>query len=323
MRYFLTNQLPMSDNKPQFSTASTLRRKELSILLPTWNEVCIKTVVALKEQCDEIDGLNYEIIVADDASTNEECILRNRTINTLRYCRLIEKKENTGSGATRNFMVKESRYEWLLFLDCDMKIPAGLIRRYLESEEEAEVINGGICVDNGNKDNKGNLRYLYERSAAPNHTPAMRSQHPYRAFRSTNFLVSKKIMKQHPFYEPLRRFEDNYFGHELKQFGIPVAHIDNPTILELFEENTDYMNKLEVDMQILDAYREQLYPCSKLLRLADRLQANAVTRVIIDCWQKAFGKWERRNLTGPKPKLFLLPIYRLGYLCQWIRQKSK
>ncbi len=308
----------MPINQQSDDTQNHLVRKELSILLPTWNEVCVETVRCLKQQCDDIEGLKYEIIVADDGSTDRSCVSANRTINHMANCRLLEKQTNTGSGSTRNLMVLESRFAWILFLDCDMIIPPGLIARYLEVETEAEVINGGICVsENGPKNN---LRFLYERSAAPRHSAHMRNKHPYRAFRSTNFLVTKSVMQRCPFYEPLKRFEDNYFGYELEREQIKIAHIDNPTVLESFEDNALYVSKLECDLRILDEYREQLHTCSALLRLADRLHGNPAGW-LVRRWHLLFGKTERRNLSGSRPFLPLLSLYRLGYLCLWINRK--
>lgn len=47
-------------------------KKELSILIPTFNDICVDLVQALARQCESIQRLKYEIIVADDGSTNED-----------------------------------------------------------------------------------------------------------------------------------------------------------------------------------------------------------------------------------------------------------
>ena len=99
-----------------------LKKKELSILIPNYNNVCVELVAVLQKQA-ELLGISYEIIVADDASPFKESVMQNQTINSLPNCRFISKEQNTGSAATRNFLARESQYRWLLFLDCDIVIP--------------------------------------------------------------------------------------------------------------------------------------------------------------------------------------------------------
>ena len=64
--------------------------KDISVLIPTYNDVCITLVKALQQQAEALDT-NYEIIVADDGSTNAEAIEKNRLINHIEHCRLIER----------------------------------------------------------------------------------------------------------------------------------------------------------------------------------------------------------------------------------------
>ena len=45
------------------------QRKEISILLPVYNRVCVGMVARLKELCDDVEGLRYEIIAADVQET--------------------------------------------------------------------------------------------------------------------------------------------------------------------------------------------------------------------------------------------------------------
>ena len=99
-----------------------LEKKELSILIPNYNNVCVGLVTVLQRQVEAL-GISYEIIVADDASPEKEKIGENEAINALPHCRYMVKETNTGSAATRNFLGKESQYHWLLFLDCDITIP--------------------------------------------------------------------------------------------------------------------------------------------------------------------------------------------------------
>ena len=55
-------------------------QKAISILIPCYNTYCVELVKQLAEQCEDIEGLHYEIIVADDGSYDEHTRLRNKEI---------------------------------------------------------------------------------------------------------------------------------------------------------------------------------------------------------------------------------------------------
>ena len=116
----------------------------LSILIPTYNYDCRRLVSDLHQQAEQA-GIEYEIIVADDASPKPIYKEKNREINTLLHCRLIELPENVGRARIRNRLADEAQYEWLLFMDCDAEvISPTFITEYLR-HTDAEVICGGLC----------------------------------------------------------------------------------------------------------------------------------------------------------------------------------
>ena len=53
----------------------------LSILIPTYNHICTELVESLQAQASSLPNLEYEILVADDGSTDEYTIEENRIIN--------------------------------------------------------------------------------------------------------------------------------------------------------------------------------------------------------------------------------------------------
>ena len=181
-------------------------KKQLSILIPVYNETCYDFVKKLAAMCvamHEAQQLaDYEIVVADDASTSQDCLTANRAINDIPHCSYIEKERNTGSAATRNFLAQKSQYDWLLFLDSDMAIDhSDFLLRYLVCEAEG-IINGGISIGKGLT---SNLRYLYEKHSEHQHTAEQRSLRPYHSFRSTNFLIARDLMLRCPFDERFKK----------------------------------------------------------------------------------------------------------------------
>lgn len=293
-------------------------KQELSILIPVYNTVCIDTVRILSQQCERIrlqnTSFHYEIVVADDASTDTTCIEHNRQIADLPSCRFIEKETNTGSASTRNFLARSSQYQWLLFLDCDMQITDDeLIARYLNDNHTAQVVNGGIRIGNC-EESCSNLRYIYEKQSEPNHTAEKRSLRPYHCFRSTNFLIRREIMLDCPFDERFLKsgYEDVLLGKQLKQRRVSVAHIDTPTTMTDFENNPDYMAKIERSLRTLHTFRSDLSGFSPLLTLAEGIHIGPV-RTVIRLWHKVFGPIERRWLCGKHPNLTVFKLYKLGY----------
>lgn len=287
-------------------------KTELSILIPNYNSVCVGLVTVLQQQAGTL-GIDYEILVADDASPDKDTIETNQAINTLPHCRYIVKEQNTGSAATRNFLGRESRYHWLLFLDSDIEIPdSRFLERYVTDGHEG-VVNGGIKItDDDNL--KHNLRYLYEKSAEPAHTAERRQANRYHEFRSTNFLIDREVFEDSPFDERFTRsgYEDVLFGKMLKQRQVPITHIDNPVMMTEFEGNADYVAKIERSMKTLYKFRNELRGYSRILTIDQGIHIGVV-RGVIRLWHRVFGGLERRNLCGERPILKLFNIYRMGY----------
>ena len=286
--------------------------KNLSILIPTYNDPCADLVRVLQRQADLLD-IDYEIIVADDGSTRQEVIEANRAINLLPHCRVEERKQNVGRAAIRNFLAQQAQYDWLLYLDCDLIVANDdFLYRYTKNSN-CDVIDGGVAVNADEAKFKNNLRYCYELQASYHHTVQQRNQQAYRSFRTTNFVISRQVMLSIGFDERFHSYgyEDVFFGKKLEENSIDIMHIDNPTILSNFEMNEHYIRKVEESLRTLHQFRDELQGYSGLLSLANRLHPVAP---LIRLWHSVNKKWERRLLTGPHPSLRLFQLYRLGYL---------
>ena len=292
--------------------------KDISILIPTYNDNCAVLAGTLQRQAERL-GIGYEIIVADDGSTLREAIEQNRAINQLPHCRYVERPENAGRAAIRNFLATEARYDWLLFIDGDMVVRHDdFLRRYAECKgngvehEYCCIVCGGVAIG---PLQPGNLRSMYEKQAEPKHTLKHRQQSPYQDFHTANFLVRRELMLKYPFDLRFRHYgyEDVLFGKQMEQLSIPIMHIDNPLSFERFESNPDFVSKTEEGLRTLHEFRRELQGYSRLL---DRVTSSALVRScqpLIMLWHRLFGHWERANLTGPHPSLRLFKLYKLGY----------
>lgn len=281
--------------------------KNLSILIPTYNDVCCQLVNDLQSQAAAL-GIDYEIIVADDGSTDEAVLRQNRTINALSYCRLLERGMNSGRAVIRNVLVNEARYPWLLFIDSDMTVcRTDFIERYVSTV--GDVVYGGLVIRHTTRQN---LRARYELSRASEHTLERRRQSPYHDFHTANFMIRRDLMLTHPFDERFSRYgyEDVLLGKTLQMNAIGIEHIDNPLSFEIFESNAAFVSKTEEGLQTLYSFRHELRGYSRMI---DFTEQHPVVSVLIRCWHHIAKKWERRHLSSNAPTLCVFTLYRLGY----------
>lgn len=297
----------------------------LSILIPTFNDECASLVSDLLRQCRRFrtgtaDGWEYEIVVADDGSTDSAVVAANAVIATQPRCRLIMSGRNSGRAAIRNSLAREARYDRLLFIDSDMTvIRRDFISRYAEAASSAEIVYGGYDVPAQNGLD-GNLRYIYERASRFAHTADKRRLNPYRDFHTSNFMIPRAVMLAHPLDEHFRHYgyEDVAYGEELRKAGIGIRHIDNPMGFCRFESNAGFVSKTEEGLHTLAGFRDRLEGYSRLLALVsrlDRLHLTAIVRGVLSPLMPVL----RNNLMGRKPSLKAFSLYKLGYLLRLLQ----
>jgi len=288
---------------------------DISILIPTYNCNCTTLVNDLHHQAEKL-SIHYEILVADDGSTDSSATDMNRTINSIPHCQYLERKENIGRAAIRNFLAKKAQYAWLLFIDSDMMVcRENYLEQYiiqlLHLEETLSVLYGGVCIG---PLQSGNLRSMYEKASEHGHTMQSRRQKPYHDFHTANFMIPRHLMLQNPFDLRFRHYgyEDVLFGKQLKLLGIPIVHIDNCLSFEKFESNSDFINKTEEGLRTLYQFRNELKGYSRLL---DSLipPSRVYLVLFLRLWHHIFGKWERHNLTSLQPSLIVFKLYKAGY----------
>lgn len=300
----------------------------LSILLPCYNNTCLDLVADLSAQAEGIiragKELRYEIIVADDGSTDTAVINRNKQINALPNARYIVRGHNSGRAAIRNYLAREARYPTLLFIDSDMAICSPT---YLEAYlrlDGADVAYGGYTV-RGEKSMYGhNLRYTYETRHTGNATATERARQPYNDFHTSNFMIRRAIMLAHPLDERFTRYgyEDVLFGKTLRQAGVTITHVDNPVGFDTFENNAQFIAKTEEGIATLATFSDDLRGYSPLISLADRLGRLRLIKPAA-LFFKTFSKPMKNNLTGNNPSLLLLNIYKLGMFCSLKSRKRQ
>jgi glycosyltransferase involved in cell wall biosynthesis len=115
---------------------------DYSIIIPAYNEAELlpATLSALRKAMDEITTLTGEIIVTDNASTDETAMVA-RTAGAFvvdEPYRQIAKARNTGA--------RHSSGRFLIFIDADTIISASLLKKTLELLGAGDCCGGGACL---------------------------------------------------------------------------------------------------------------------------------------------------------------------------------
>ncbi len=289
----------------------------ISILIPTYNYNVFSLAENLQKQCENAD-VAYEILVLDDASTDKNSLEENSKINSLKQCSFQILDKNIGRSKIRNLLAEKAKYDWLLFLDADT-FPSNpeFIAKYLTAfSEESSVVFGGIEYPKNNSKNFS-LRYKYgtERESL---SLSDRLKNPYRSFITMGFAIKKEVFHEIKFNEKLAGYgyEDSVFGYELQKNKIPLLHIDNPVVHLNLETNEEFIKKSQLALQNLLNFHNHDSIDSETVKILKTYLKLKKWNLLFAArgFFTVFKNPALKNLTSPKPSLFLFDLYRLGYL---------
>ena len=299
---------------------------QLSILIPTYKQVCLQLVRELHRQAIAIADLQFEILVADDATpSSHPSVDENRQIDDMTHCHLFIHDNNLGRSANRNFLAKQARYPYLLYIDSHMAVRNGtLLSTYLHHISPDTVIYGGYDIPQPLSDDlRHNLRALYEQRFLQHGQAAHRQQTPYRNLHTANLLIPKNVHDRLPFDEQFRQYgyEDVVYGKQLEKENIPVLHVDNPVFFHTFEPNFTFIEKTEQAIAGLCQHKEQLNGYSRLLDTYGWLKRRHLLWAVKGL-HKMTGRLQRRLLTGSHPNVTVFQWYKLGLYTTSVKQNK-
>lgn len=203
----------------------------VSILLPTYNRLPIlkKCINSLLNQ----NFSNYEILVVDDGSTDGTKETISDLVKKESKIRYIW-KENEGISKTRNLCVKESRGEYLIFVDSDAIVSSDFIKSHMLIHQKYKypVLSQGKVIITYDFENPFNVRFnpLTDCSRA--------------IFDTCNVSVAKEfIIKAGMFDENFYNYgwEDLELGFRLRKLGLKVIR-NNKAICYHYQPPFDIKN---------------------------------------------------------------------------------
>lgn len=291
----------------------------LSILIPTRNYDCRRLVEDLYKQGETL-GLPYEIVVGEDG-TSREALALNYAIERLPHCRRIILDKSIGRAAIRNMLADEALYNNLIFIDSDAVVEKkDFLEQYTIALQEHDVVCGGLYHADTMPDKNCALRFKYEKNADRHRSAEIRSKAPYDKFSTFNFAIRKEVFNSIRFNDGITRYghEDTLFGKELEKHNAKISHINNQLLHNGLESSDTYLSKVEQSIESLIGIKE-IIVSTPLLEAAKKLEKWHLTRFFILFWKTCRNQM-RKNLTGNRPSLKILAIYKLGYYCYHNRQ---
>lgn len=118
----------------------------VSILIPVYNESTVILELLYKVNAQEIEGVNFEIIVIDDGSTDET--LKLLAQHPELYTKLLELPTNRGKGAAIKEGITAANGEFFLCQDADLEYDPGDYRTLLHPviKCSADVVIGSRLI---------------------------------------------------------------------------------------------------------------------------------------------------------------------------------
>ncbi len=288
---------------------------KLSILIPTYNTECLLLVDALVQQIDEF-SIDAEVVVMDDGSSDMRVLAENAAIEDMDHCRYIVSPVNRGIAITRNELMKAAQGSHMLFLDSDT-YPANddFLKRLVDVADDADVVVGGLLYRCGEECCVNPLRFRYGISREVV-SVKQRERNPYDAFKSSNFMISRRVSESVRFDETFDRYghEDTLFGAMLKEKGFSIKHIDAPVYHDDTDTSEQYLSKVRIAIQSLSMHADKLRGHSRLLALYDKVDALHLSGLFHSFFSRFRDRMEK-NLKGDNPSMLVLMLYKLSYLC--------
>ncbi|MGM0375502.1 MAG: glycosyltransferase [Bacteroidota bacterium] len=231
----------------------------ISVCIPVYNIDIRPLITSLEKQISKLHPRG-ELVIIDDASDERFKKINREAGSRHKY---VELRENVGRARIRNMFLRHTRFEFLLFLDCDSLILSDdFLSGYAREIQQGvvpDVIVGGRVYSTRKPSPAYRLRWKYG-VKRENKTAEIRNAAPYNSFLSNNFLIKKEVLGLDPFDERLSGYghEDTLFAYTLKKNEVSIVHIDNPVLNGDLEKTQLFLTKTAEGISNLRKIQDQL-----------------------------------------------------------------
>lgn len=165
---------------------------KVSFIIPAYNEeeIAPKTVKELKNFLNQLNGIEFEMIVVNDGSTDRT----GEFLKEIEGIKLINHPYNKGYGASLKTGIRNAKFDWVFFFDADGQPRPEEIPNLLKYTDEYDMVVGA----------RGNKKSPFWRK-------------PGRAFLHwlANYLADQKIPDINCGFRAVRKSEIERFWHLL------------------------------------------------------------------------------------------------------------
>lgn len=285
---------------------------KISVCIPVYNFDVNDLVFALHSEISN-KNLPVDVLMIDDASSPQ---FQDHIKSALRFAQnSIFLTENKGRSVARNLFLSIAKGDYLLFLDCDVKITdQNFLENYLseiESSPKTDLFYGGFTVD----ENFKNLRNFYSKKREISTDFGSKD---FNTFKTANFLIKRDVFRKFPFNEKMRQYgyEDYLFAKILEENKIDYSYINNPVMHMDYSGNQDFLDKIDLAMDSLfllskDTFYQQKIKDIKIYKASQMLSQMCLERVFLKFFYLIEDK-VTKNLLSINPNIFLFDLYKLG-----------
>lgn len=294
---------------------------KLSVCIPVYNVEVDHLVSSLHDEIKK-KRIQAEIILIDDASDE---IFRQKNKILLKQVRhFIFLEKNIGRARIRNLFLQYATGDFLLFLDCDVTLPAeNFLQNYVDIQKEYsdyEVFYGSFRV---NAVSGNTLRNLYSKQREIFYAD---KSNDFAVFKTVNFMIRKSLFERIHFNENLKQYgyEDYLFGQMLKENQTKFLAFQNPVIHADSSSAENFLKKTKTAVATLYSLRKdpnyaEYVKDIRLCRWAEKME-NFWGRPLFLGFYKIFGKLMEKNLLSENPRLIFLDFFKLNEL---LKQNTK
>lgn len=274
---------------------------DVSIILVNYNTKEL-TRDCLKSILDKTQGLNSEIFVVDNASSDGSCEMIEQEFSQIK---LIKNSQNLGFGKANNIAIKQSNAKYIFLLNTDTILLNNAVKMFFDFMEKPENSKVGCCGGN-----------LYNQD--------MSYQHTY-----SNFPTFKKIIFEElwlhkvfkTYYRKNINIEDNKPLEEVKDVGFIVG-----ASLFLRKEALDKVGCFDEDFffygeetelifrLIKNGYRATMIPETKIIHLGGASTSKTRLEKII-----ALRKSENLYFIKSYGKVYAFEVRIMRFICDIIK----